>query len=203
MFYFETRILTVKEKKSKKIILYFFIITCFVLLTEDVHSQERTYSSIEFSGSIGNPKLIEEIYNSRYKHGQLYSFSISTPYYIGYLSARIDFLEYDGRNSSKFESENLILGLRLKQNTPLSSFISAEPNIGIQKIQIGSNIASIERELLIGLKLETGIQSKFFDTYCFIEARRIYNYYRQNLLFIGAGVRSRIYLPKKVIRLIQ
>ncbi|MEQ9263935.1 MAG: hypothetical protein RLN81_01845 [Balneolaceae bacterium] len=147
--------------------------------------------------------IVDDNYSERWKLSNKLSLSVSTPFYLGNLRAFIDLIDYESNDgqSVDFNSVNYAIGLSHRIGFTRFLAIDGGVNFGIQKIAKDiPNVTSdsIERELFYAFLLEPGIRTKYILFYGSFEYRKIYNFERQNLYFLGAGIRVRLFTPDKI-----
>lgn len=173
------------------------------LTTTSIQSQTLPFSIIEISSSISNSTIVDDNYSERWKLSNKLSLSVSTPFYLGNLRAFIDLIDYESNDGQSvgFNSVNYAIGLSHRIGFTRLLAIDGGVNFGIQKIAKDvPNVTSdsIERELFYAFLLEPGIRTRYILFYGSFEYRKIYNFERQNLYFLGAGVRVRLFTPDKI-----
>ena len=182
------------------------ILFCFLFYTK--HLIAQPFSSIEIGTSVSNSYIIDENYSDRWYAENKLTLSISTPFYIGHLRAYIDLIDYDAKINSvnSFTSENYALALVSRFNLNRNFYTDIGGSFGIQRtVPVKTEITSndIERELFYGILLESGIQTKYALFFGSLEYRKIYNYNRQHIYFLGGGMRIRLFIPEKIQRFID
>ena len=186
-------------------LIYTSILLCLLNSTfvDELYAQTKPFSTIEISTSISQSNLIDDNFSEFWKPGDKFSISVSTPFYLGYLSAYVDFIDYEAISDRTvgFNTVNYALGLSHRLALTQLFIVDGKANFGIQEIaQDVPNVTSdsIERELFYAFSLEPGIRTKYLFLFGSLEYRKIFNFNRQNLYFIGAGIRVRLFLPDKV-----
>ncbi len=168
----------------------------------------QPFSSIEIGSSISNSTIIDKNYSDQWRAENKLSLSVSTPFYIGNLRAYFDLIDYEDRPNAPvgFNTKNYALGLAHRFSLNRFLYTDLGANFGIQEIaQDVPDVTSdsIERELFYAAVLEPGIQTKYALFYASFEYRKIYNYDRQHIYFLGGGMKFRLPLPEKIQRFID
>lgn len=177
-----------------------------LLLSETLYSQP--FSSIEASFNFSNPLLLDDHYANKWSASDAYFLSLQTPYYQGILEARIQIYDYISKSDAyaDFKSINVLLSNNYSLNLINSFNISLGIGTGIQRLSASFTEfrgEKSETEFLIFTKAEPVLEFQPFSVYTSLEYRKVFHLNRQNIVFIGIGIRKSFKLPEAIVEFID
>ncbi len=143
---------------------------------------------------------LSDIYSDRWELSSVNSVQFRTPFYLGVAGVGLDFFTYTSKESfSEISSLSASAFFGLNTIDTKNIILSSGVLIGIQQIEstdFGGN--PVESELFLAFTLEPQVKLKSFILFSEFQYRRVFNYHRQNLLVIGAGVKFRFKIVEKL-----
>ncbi|MEQ9089943.1 MAG: hypothetical protein RIE52_02565 [Balneola sp.] len=168
----------------------------------------QPFSSVDIGISTSKVNILDESYASRWNLTSAKSFNFRTPFYIGTAGLNIDLFDYESKSDqvSDFSSINFssYLGFRIFDHKDIS--IVSGLFVGIQKTDTEDDqfdFNAEERELYFSFSVEPQLRIGNFILFGDIQHRKVFNYYRQNMWFLGAGIKFHIKLPKNIQSFIE
>ena len=164
---------------------------------------------MELGTTFSSPSLQDDSYSSRWILTNAYSVQVRVPYYkrliLGieatYFSYEAKEMEYSNIDAVNYSA---LLGVNTFKDNKVNFFLGTE--IGIQKtILLSEDFKSnqIERELYYSLILEPQVLIKRLSIFGSFKYQKVFNFKRQHILYVGAGIRFRINLSNKVQEFIK
>lgn len=186
-------------KKFKTQYRVFSLLLLFLLFGKDATGQPFHYLDIGISRSSFNQ--LSDIYSDHWELSSVNSIQFRTPFYLGVAGAGLDFFTYTSKDEgiSKISSLSGSAFFGLNTIDTKNIILSTGVLIGIQQIEstdFGEN--PIESELFLAFTLEPQIKLKSFILFSEFQYRRVFNFHRQNILVIGAGVKFRVNINDKL-----
>lgn len=170
------------------------------------HAQPFSKLEIGLSGSYTSQE--SKIYSERWNLTSAKSFQVRTPFYIGVAGVNIDVFDYIAKkdpaadfSSINFSSYLSVKIIEYKNFSTISGLL-----VGIQKTKAeesGFEFNPEERELFFGINIEPQIRISNLILFGDIQYRKVFNFYRQNILLVGLGARFRLPLSQKAINFID
>ena len=193
-----------KSSVAKKILFKLFASIFVVSFLCVKIGYAQPFSYLEPSLNYSSVYILDDSYSESWDIPFSFAVGIRTPFYLGDIEARVQGQEYTSKipNTTDFVSLNITIShlynVKIYEHLTYTFGIGT----GIQRLTDRAS-GNNESELITMLRMETTLTLKPVSIFVQADYQRIFNYQRQNLIFIGLGLRKKIELPDQIIEFID
>lgn len=187
---------------------YRFIVLLFITITTSNNGFSQPFSNVDIGLTKSSLSLKTNSYSNRWNLSSANSIQVRTPFYVGVVGIGIDLFDYNSKDEDISDISSINFSAYIGLNLLDSKYFELHSGlfIGIQELEssgAGFQSNSVEKELFYAFGIEPQLKYKNLILFSEVQYRRVYNFYRQDIIFAGVGLKIRLTLSEKMRGLID